>query len=403
MGAELKRIRRERGAVLVFVTIGLLAFLALTALATDSGKVWVARDQVRGATDSAALAGAAVLSTNGVAGADPAAAIAEAQVFGPQNEALATPINIATADIQTGSWDVDTRTFTSIPGGTGNEVRAVRVLGRRDATLNSPIPTVFGRAVGVDNVPVSTLAIAYRDWAAILPPRSLELPIVLDCCSVSNSTGPLGDTCKENACEHIQSGGPFGGPEGSGCELDPDRDPAAHAALGTVSCAVLNPSNDQEVCWSEFSTSSPGVSASDLKDLVENGNIDPVGAEPVYIDNGTTASVIREARWKFEGSHGYPSRPGSDLYPPGGNGEPDSWVVVIPLVECQNPGPGCAGGSAQMLVGLICMDIHEINEGGSPKYIKFSVLCPSDSRCDFSGLGPGGIPGTLLAEPVLVQ
>jgi hypothetical protein len=40
----------------------------------------------------------------------------------------------------------------------------------------------------------------------------------------------------------------------------------------------------------------------------------------------------------------------------------DSWLVPLPIIECQNPGDGCAGGSAQKIVGVACLDIQFVSE-----------------------------------------
>jgi hypothetical protein len=53
--------RRKTGSVLVFVTLGMLALLGLTAFALETGQVWNAKGQLQGATDASALAGAGSL------------------------------------------------------------------------------------------------------------------------------------------------------------------------------------------------------------------------------------------------------------------------------------------------------------------------------------------------------
>ena len=74
------------------------------------------------------------------------------------------------------------------------------------------------------------------------------------------------------------------------------------------------------------------------------------------------------------------------------------------MIECQNPGAGCAGGDTQDIVGFLCMDIHEVIVTPD-KIIKGDFICSTDSRCDTPGLGPGGIiPGSISAAfPVIVN
>src|SRR5262245_62017481 len=137
--------RAERGNVLVFVTIALIALFGFAAWSTETGQAWSARGQLQAASDSAALAGAGeLLEPNAGQQADPAAATAAAQAFGLENKTNGTPIDIPAADIEIGSWDMDTRIFTPQPGATDPTVaRSVRVMGRRDDVANGPIPTVL--------------------------------------------------------------------------------------------------------------------------------------------------------------------------------------------------------------------------------------------------------------------
>ena len=396
--------RRRRpgseGSVMVFGVISLLALMALMALATDSGKVWVARDQLRGATDSAALAGAGALLTvsNGEIVVDPAAAIAAVQSFGPRNTAMHQPINIAAADIQTGNWDEGTRTFTAIPVGTNlDEVNAVRVVGRRDSTLNDPISTVFGRAVGVDSIPVASMAVAFRDWASQLPPAIAVLPIVIDCCAISNNTG---DTCTVDYCAYIDKYETDHGEPIAACDMVGNIDGALEEVQAT--CLEVNPHPSQNVCMSVFDGNSPSVNTPDLLDLVRNGNHAIIGGPDnlVYLDNGTKIPMLREIQDRFENKGSYED---NGVNTSGDSGV-DSWVIPIPVVQCQNPGAGCAGGAPQEIIGVICFEVREVNWQGGEKHIAGNFLCASDERCDFNGLGPGGnIPNTPLSRPVLVQ
>jgi hypothetical protein len=136
-----------------------------------------------------------------------------------------------------------------------------------------------------------------------------------------------------------------------------------------------------------------------MVDIVENGNPEAVEGD-IYVDNGDKVPVIQEIRDRFEGRGGYDAA-GTDT---DGDGAVDSWVVTLPVVECQNPGDKCAGGSPQTIVGFVCFDIHEILVTPE-KIIKGTFVCSSDPRCNAGGLGPGGIiPGALSADyPVIVD
>jgi len=385
--------REQRGNVLVFVTIALIALFGFAAWSTETGQAWTARSQLQAASDSAALAGAGeLLVPNANQPADPSAAIAAAQAFGLENKSLGVAIDIPAADIETGSWDKQTRTFTPLPGSTDPEqVRAVRLLGRRDDTANGPIPTVLGRIMGVDSIAVSTEAVGYIGWAGLLPPGTALLPIALDCCKIS------GATCDQSYCQYVAANPP------NPCQLS--AIPGIDNPGKWVSCLQFQNTGDQNACWTELDSTSSAISTSGLEDIIQDGNPIAAGEKPIYVDNGTKNAVLQEIRNKFLGLSSYSGDPGgSDT---NGNGTIDSWLVPLPIVECQSPGDGCAGGSPQKIVGVACLDIQEVT-AGSDKVIKAEYVCPGDPRFDASkcsvGFGPGGDVPTIDAQyPVLVD
>lgn len=55
-------MNRQRGAILAILTFGAVALLGVGGLVLDSGILFLARTKLQGATDSAALAGAATLN-----------------------------------------------------------------------------------------------------------------------------------------------------------------------------------------------------------------------------------------------------------------------------------------------------------------------------------------------------
>ena len=72
------------------------------------------------------------------------------------------------------------QTFTALPGNIDPDVmRAVRVITRRDDTVNGPIPTILGRALGVNSIAVTTAAIAEWGFAGSGGLGIGGLPIVI--------------------------------------------------------------------------------------------------------------------------------------------------------------------------------------------------------------------------------
>jgi Flp pilus assembly protein TadG len=377
---------REEGSALLFVTIGLLVLLAFAAWATETSRVWQAKTQLQAAADASSLAGVGNLLTNNFTTVDEAAARTAATSYGPHHKALDTPITIAATDVDAGSWDMATRNFTPLPGSNDPaQVRAVRVRTRRDDSVNGPVQTILGKVVGVDSIPVNTEAVAYWGLAGSGEPGVVDLPITIDCCAISGNTPA--SACTQHYCETVSSERPNPCPLESGV---------------TTTCLEFYATPEQNACWTVFDPDGPAVSTSDLRDVIEDGNPHEIEGDPIYIDNGTKTPAIRDIRDRFLGLGNFaPDPAGTDT---DGDGVIDSWVVVLPVVECQNPGDHCASGDPAEIKSFICFDIHEVIPTPDG-LIKGDFLCPTDPRCDNEGLGPGGdIPGTLSsAYPVIVD
>lgn len=357
--ADARSRRRQEGTVLIYVTLGLLAFFGLAALATDTGFVFQTKSQLQNATDAAALAAAGEMLTSDATVLDKAAGLAAAQTYGQTHYAGTVPVQIRAEDVEFGRWDMDTRTFTPLPGSNdADEVRAVRVTGRRDTFANGPVGTVLGRIIGTNSIEVSTTAVAFVGCAGDFPSGEFDLPIAVDCCALA------GPDCKD-FCEELADTTPMP------CDDDP-----------TVSCLEFYETGDQNACWTVFDGQHSAVSSGDLKDIIRRGNTFPVRREPVYLDNGTKTSVLKDIEDKFD-----------DVGDTNGDRKGDSWVVGLPVVQCQSPGPHCAGGTPQMITGGVCFEIERVVTKGDPKYVRGRFLCPGDpgyDDCGFDQTGPGG-------------
>jgi hypothetical protein len=372
--------REEQGSVTIFVVFALGALIGIAAWATETGRMWQAKNQLQAVADVASLAGVGSLLTNNFQTVDEAAARTAAMSYGPQHEVLGDVLSISGADVDAGSWDMETRTFTPLPGSTDADVvRAVRVRTRRDASVNGPVPTILGRAIGVDSVSVNSSAVAYWGFAGGGGPGTADLPVALDCCTLA------GTACDQNYCDTVSAAIPNECPLSWG---------------GTATCLEFHSQGNQNACWTLFQSDSSSINTSALVDAVGVGNTEEFSGD-IYLDNGDKVPVISEIKDRFEGTGSYDPAEGIDT---NGDSIVDSWVVALPVVECQNPGDGCATGSPQKIVGLVCFDIHEVLVTPE-KIIKGSFVCSSDPRCDSVGLGPGGsIPGALSAQyPVIVD
>jgi len=366
------------------VLVALVALLAASALAVDAGLLWTSRTQLQGAVDAAALAAATSMI-------DPTVpAVTEAEAVDAANEVAwgnaAAPVrSVALTDVQLGAWDLDARIFDDSVDLTDPKlVNAVNVTAHLDGNRNRAVPAFLSRVLGHDSFSVSAQATAYLGFALTFPEGTVHLPITIDCCALG------GSSCDGDYCEFVTN--------------DPPKPCYLKDEVTEVSCLEFHPTLEQNACWTQFDSESSSINTSDMIEIIRQGNPSYVGTEPVYLDNGTKTPVVRIIGDKFYGRgeyHGDPS--GTDT---NGDGESDSWVVGLPVVECQNPGSHCASGSAQRVVGGVCFEIQEV-EVTPGKIIKGRFLCPGDARysrdCGL-GAGPGGGDfGVRAEQPVLVE
>ncbi len=147
--AAAERMRSERGAVLIYVTIALVALLAFSGLVVDYGVMWVSRREAQNAADAGALAGAISLAYVAPTDFDRAraAAIATARL----NHVWGQVPDIQNADV----------TFDPCPpGAPGIPDTCVRVNVYRNQERRNALPTFFTRLVGIQSQGVKATATA---------------------------------------------------------------------------------------------------------------------------------------------------------------------------------------------------------------------------------------------------
>lgn len=127
---------------------------AFVSFSVDYGRVQVAKSQLQQAADAAALSAIQDLDSGATAAQNSAIATA---AF---NSADGRPVNLnSSTDIEFGSWNNNTNTFTVLPGSAA-AVNAVRVTTRRTAANGNAIPLFF--ALGRSSCDVHSSAIAYK-------------------------------------------------------------------------------------------------------------------------------------------------------------------------------------------------------------------------------------------------
>jgi Flp pilus assembly protein TadG len=390
--------RRERGVAMLTTLVALTALIACAALALDAGMMFVGRTQAQNVADGAALAAAQDLIDKSVPAVTLGAAEAAAIGIGTANSAVANAgVTIQPADIVYGNWDLATRTFdTGVDLTDPSLVTAVQVTPQlTDASPNNPVPAFMARILGLDHFDVSASAVAYLGFAGKFNRGELDLPIAIDCCKLK------GDNCEDDYCATIAT-------PPNECALV--ENPAF--AGETTSCLEFHNTSEQNACWTQFDGEDPSINSTDLTDLVETGSTFEVGEDPIHVDNGTKTPVIKEIKDRFFGNapYGDPAganadHPDGDYYPGGTPGVPDSWVVRLPVVECQTDSH-CGGGDPMQVVGAVCFEIREITVTPD-KIIRGTFMCPSHPRwdeCDLGITGSGGLDFSIRADlPVLVR
>jgi Putative Flp pilus-assembly TadE/G-like len=131
------RLRNNRGAVLVHVTVAILGLVAFSALVIDYGVMWSSRRQAQNAADAAAMAGAISLAFD-----DPddlARARQSAVETGTQNEVFGLPPDI--------DPDADISFPACPPGAPGIPDTCVRANVYRNEDKGA-LPTFFARLFG---------------------------------------------------------------------------------------------------------------------------------------------------------------------------------------------------------------------------------------------------------------
>jgi Flp pilus assembly protein TadG len=143
-----RAVRDEAGMSLVFVGMGLMAFLSASMLAIDVGMLMTARNQAQNSADAGALAGATALlydSYDDHTSGGPA--VTSAITAGLANQVMGSNVSVTPADVQ------------FLPDSTG-EVNRVRVTVYRRASRGNPLSTLIARYFGMPTADIAAIATA---------------------------------------------------------------------------------------------------------------------------------------------------------------------------------------------------------------------------------------------------
>ena len=213
--ATSKLRQRRRGAMAVLAAVFLVVLIAMIAFAVDIGYLAVVRTQLQAAADSAALAAA------GSSNLSQSQMVSVAQQFANANQAAGRAIQLNASDVQFGTWNATSRTFTP----SSAAATAVKVTVRTDSSDGGASSLFFGRIFGLSSINQRP-----RQW-----PRSIprDIAFVIDLSgSMNDDTSPGSSTSSSSLMQTVYNEFGFGTYPGS---------------TATLSSTTLNTTNAQTV------------------------------------------------------------------------------------------------------------------------------------------------------------
>jgi len=143
----------RRGVTLIYASVSIVAMFGMLSLAVDYGRAQLVKTELQRLADAAAVYSAAQVTnlTN-------LRSFARASAL--ENTVDGAALTLTDADIEQGTWNAATRTFTP----TGSFPTAVRITARRVASRGTAVPLIFGRIIGRNDVDVSASSVTM--WVA---------------------------------------------------------------------------------------------------------------------------------------------------------------------------------------------------------------------------------------------
>ena len=197
------------------------------------------------------------------------------------NKAEGRYLSINDGDIDLGVWNQNSTTknweFTATP--CSNSTNAVKVVTRRDDTVNGPVDLIFAQILGINSTNLSAQCIAMLGWVKGIGAGKGTFPLA------------IGDTYVPPPGEELM--------------------------------VTFNSNNTDTGCWQSFDD--PSTSAADLKKLVNGTTITPAIKCDDYINvtNGVNASVLGEVEAMFEAVKNSVATHDA------------TWTVILPVISTQ--------------------------------------------------------------------
>ena len=164
-------LHEQQGLATVYSALLGTILVAMAAFSVDVGHALVTQNELQNASDAAALAATRQMGVEYLAMSiseqqDMSRALTGAEQGRITGQAMAATfankasdvanLALGRGDIQFGTWDWTTHTFTP----TVTRPNAIQVTARRDSALNNPIRTFFAGVVGIDTMEITATSTA---------------------------------------------------------------------------------------------------------------------------------------------------------------------------------------------------------------------------------------------------
>lgn len=322
------------------VALSLTALVGVTALVVDLGYLYVVRNEVQNAADSAALTGASNLyTTTGIDWNN-----AETKARNEIGWNSAATVALEEGDVQTGYWNIgrnpDYLQAKNITPGTG-DMPAVRVtINKNSASSNGPISTFFAGIWGKSTLDTGATAIAVVSSPGKAGTGVL-FPVAITKCMYDNYwDSTTGQPTSPNSPFNITS---------------PYHTGPCEAGQWT---SLLTDNNDVQT----------------IRGLIDNGNPDPLGiGDDIWIEPGTKNALYDDV----------------NNCSAAGNGSCE--YVMVAVVD------DISTHAEVPVVAFACLRILSAY-GGNEKRITVQMVGMGDPHCTFSGTSSTG-PAYGVTQP----
>ncbi len=180
----IESLKHRRGVIAVLAAILLVVMFGMIAFAVDVGYLNLVRTQLQATADAAALAGASRLGQGDM--------VAVAQDIASKNFVAGRAGQLAAADVQTGVWNSDARTFSA----STTYINAVKVTVKTGPSNGGSTGLFFGRILGHSSADLSASAIA------TVNPRDIAFVVDLSA-SMSYNTKPYQPSASSTFMQRI--------------------------------------------------------------------------------------------------------------------------------------------------------------------------------------------------------